>query len=277
MWLHHLGLGGIIEGAFQIVKRHLRALMLISAVFVIPSQLVTVLLNLAVLPRREALFDGSHTTTVYIEQHSWAAVLGVVVVSALLSLVLHLIAAGALAHIASQVYLGNDADVDTSLKYALRRYKALFAAAVLATLGIAVGLAACIIPGIFFGVAWSVTTPALVVEELPARRALGRSYELANRRWWRTFGYLIMFSLLVGIPSIAATLIVSGIFDRRTAAGVIVTGIVQAVIGLVTTPLGATMSVLLYFDLRSDHDGVLYAYGTRQAGSPPPNPPQQFS
>jgi hypothetical protein len=171
------------------------------------------------------------------------------------------------------VYLGKTAEVDESLRYALRRFWALLGASVLTVLGVAAGFVACILPGVFLGVAWCVTTPALVVEELPAVRALGRSFDLVRKRWWKTFGYLIVIGLIVAVPAFFVSLITAGVFDHRTAAGVIGSGVVQGVVSLFVTPLTAAMTVLLYFDLRTERDGAMYAVGWRQPVSPPPAPP----
>jgi hypothetical protein len=270
MWMHHLGLSGIIEGGFQILRRHLRALLVISSVVVVPVQVVTIIVNLSVLPRHETFFDGFQTRTGYVQHHSTGALFAAFAVTTLLGLVLRLVVSGALARLVSQVYLGNEAGADESLRYGLQRFWALLGASVLAVLGIAAGFVACILPGIFLGVAWCVTTPALVVEELRAPRALGRSFDLVRKRWWATLGYLFVTSLIVAIPTIVATIVTASIADSRTATGVIAAGVVAGAFSLFVTPLTAAMTVLLYFDLRTRHEGPMYA---RNWSVPPPPPP----
>ena len=67
------------------------------------------------------------------------------------------------------------------------------------SLGVALGLVALIVPGVWLSVRWYFAAQAAVVDGLGPADALRRSAEVVETRWWRTFGVLLAFGLLVGI------------------------------------------------------------------------------
>jgi hypothetical protein len=102
---------------------------------------------------------------------------------------------------------------------------------------------------------WSVSIPAVVVEGIPGRGALVRSYNLVKGSWWRTFG-IITISLLVGfgfgilvtipfiliaaVPFLGGNGMVLGVIEF--AANFISLGAVPSILFIIGT--------LFYLDLR---------------------------
>ena len=251
-----LSLGEIIDGGFQIFKRNLVPLIKITAIFVVPVNVFSLLINLSILPERRTIDLGfGRTFTGYSQQHSGAAIFGATMLVLALTFVLRSLAAGAITRLVSQDYFGQTADAQGSLKFAMARFGALIGASILMILGLVAGFVACIIPGIFLAVAWSVVTPALVIENLSPGQALGRSLALVKPRWWPTLGYSFVIGLIVAIPGFMVVIPTAIIANTSTASGVITSAVLNTVVQLFTTPFAAATIVLLYFDLRVRGEG----------------------
>jgi hypothetical protein len=123
----------------------------------------------------------------------------------------------------------------------------LFAAVVLAAIGIALGLLALIVPGIYLAVRWYFVPQAVVIEEARGPAALTRSGQLVQGFWWRTLGLVLLANLAVALPGLVLlapfTALAAGTGDAVWAlVGTILTT-------SVTTPFVALYSTLLYYDL----------------------------
>lgn len=119
----------------------------------------------------------------------------------------------------------------------------------LALVGIAVGVGVfigfifLIIPGLILATIWSVVAPIVVLERPGALRALGRSRRLVRNNGWQVFGVVLVFLFLVGLLASSVN------FVANNYAGGGVGIIVRVTVGIVTAPLGAIASAVLYFDL----------------------------
>src|SRR5438094_485652 len=88
---------------------------------------------------------------------------------------------------------------------------------------------------------------------LPERRTV--TLALVRPRWWPVFGYTIVIALLVAVPGLVVGIPAALIANRNTATGVIVSGALNLIVSLFTTPFAAATIVLLYFDLRVRREG----------------------
>jgi len=125
----------------------------------------------------------------------------------------------------------------------------LFAAVLLAAIGIAVGFVALIVPGVFLAVRWYFVPQAVVIDGARGRPALSRSGELVDGFWWRTFGLVVLANLAVAVPGFVLLAPFSSIADSTDRAVWALVG--SAVTTSVTTPFVALFSTLLYYELRA--------------------------
>jgi hypothetical protein len=119
----------------------------------------------------------------------------------------------------------------------------LILVAVVAGVAVLVGFFLVVVPGLILLTIWSVFAPVVVLERPPGLRALARSRELVRGNGWRVFGVVFVFFILVVIASDAIEL----------AAGSAGTGaaiVARVVVGVLTAPLSALASAVLYFELR---------------------------
>ena len=125
-------------------------------------------------------------------------------------------------------------------------------------LGIVAGTIAFILPGIWLYIAWALAMPALLVEGLRGRKALGRSYGLVKGRWWRTFGVIAFGFIIVGVFSgiVQAVFLVGIVFEPDNDALILILSALSGIVGLVIgTPFQAALLTVVYFDLRVRKEG----------------------
>ncbi|WP_405657268.1 glycerophosphoryl diester phosphodiesterase membrane domain-containing protein [Streptomyces sp. RK9] len=127
------------------------------------------------------------------------------------------------------------------------------------------GLAAGVV-AVWLMVRFSLASPALMLEKQGVKQALRRSAKLVRLSWWRVFGInllaMVITNVVVSIIGIPFTLIagavsgdgVSSILDSSTSdvgwTFLIVSGIGQVIGSMLTFPITAGVSVLLYIDQR---------------------------
>ncbi len=137
-----------------------------------------------------------------------------------------------------------------SISRGLSRFLPLLGLMLLSTLGVGLGLALFIIPGIILMVMWYVAVPVCVVERGGPVSSLGRSQELTKGHRWKLFGlYILIFlaSLIGGsLLPVGAAAVAGG--AGALIAQVIWQGIAQA--------FGSVLIVVAYHDLRVAKEGI---------------------
>jgi hypothetical protein len=123
----------------------------------------------------------------------------------------------------------------------------LFAAVGLAAAGIALGLIALIVPGIYLAVRWYFVPQCVVIEGARGPQALSRSALLVTGFWWRTFGLVLLANVVVAIPGFILLAPFTAVAESTDRAVWALIG--SAVTTSVTTPFVALFSTLLYYDL----------------------------
>ena len=72
----------------------------------------------------------------------------------------------------------------------------LFLAVLVATLLVSIGIACCILPGIYLVVAWHLTLPLVVDKRLGFWEAMEVSRKVITERWWTVFGFVLVCGLI---------------------------------------------------------------------------------
>ena len=226
--------GGLFRDSLAVYGRHWWLFVALSAAVVVPAELIVEGIGMDMLT---SSYDNSPT----IAETAIPTVVEFLVVTPIIAAIciyaLHSIAEGQRPSPGQVLVAGFEA------------FTPLFAAVLLAAIGIAVGFVALIVPGVFLAVRWYFVPQAVVIDGARGRPALSRSGELVDGFWWRTFGLVVLANLAVAVPGFVLLAPFSSIADSTDRAVWALVG--SAVTTSVTTPFVALFSTLLYYELRA--------------------------
>jgi len=174
-----------------------------------------------------------------------AASSGLAVIAVLIYLVAATIFTGMVVELVADVQDGRrDASARQLLARAMPVLGRLLLVAIVGAVGVFVGLALFILPGLILFTVWSVSAPVVLLERPPGLRALGRSRELVRGNGWQVFGVILILDILV--------LVLGGALELAAESGGTGLGIVvRVIVGVLTAPLSALAASVLYFELRA--------------------------
>jgi hypothetical protein len=246
-----LGVGEILDVSFKVYLRNFLTFIAIVAIIYVPLGILATAGILSVLPSeteiRDNSFDfgaGSDTTFLIF-----------FFIFAFIAWLLTFVATAAGVRAVTDAYLGEKPGIRRSYAYGFRRFHSLLWVVILFALAVALASIALVIPGIYLAVAFSVAVPALVVEGVKGTKALGRSYNLVQGRWWVTFGALILGWFLIPLVvqyaiGFAFGIPLTAIDPSSTTTFVALNQLSGTLAQIVSAPLQATVLTVIYFDLR---------------------------
>lgn len=140
----------------------------------------------------------------------------------------------------------------------------------LATLGTMVGMVLCYLPGIWINVCFALGMIVHGEERLGASGSLERSYRLVNRKWWATFGLVLVMGMIAGMLAMVVLVpfyiaaMVAMVLSAVDGGGppiafFVLIGIAYLLVILVsflTIPLIRTTTGLWYFSLVEQAEGA---------------------
>jgi hypothetical protein len=223
-------LGELVTVTFDLFGRHLAVFLSLTLAVVAPIVLVV-----------DGVWGGYLAEGGDVDPPTAAAAvsvaLGVFVIPPLVT-ALHVVVVQALAR-------GEEPTVGDALRNASARLLPAVAAVVVYSLAVAAGLLALVVPGVWLAVRWYFCAQAAVVDGLGPADALRRSAEVVEGRWWRTFGVLLAFGVVVG-----ALGALGGALAHAIENGALFTT-AWILIQTVTLSLSAIFGTLLFFDSRA--------------------------
>ena len=255
--LHPMTFGDVLDGAFRLLRANLATIVLISALFFIPLDLLSAFFTRDLLGGR-GILDILNDPSLLDQEaggFSTSQLVGTSITS-LVSLVVTPLVGGAITGLVTASYLGETLSAGEALRAAGRRLWALLGASICVHLIELVGAVFCLV-GALVPMAFLVcTTPALIVEGLGPIRAMRRSFALVRPRFWPVLG----IAVVSGIIAWLLTSILGGPF---TLAGELVGlrwGFLLVALGsilpaLIAAPFVSIVATLIYFDGRIRHEG----------------------
>ena len=301
--LRPLTLGGILGASFQVLRRNPRptfgfALLVTGIVGVVTLFVVGIVSFLAIERTANALDEDVDT----LAAGSFASILLAALVPAVLALVSNAILQGVIALEVARGTIGEKLKIGGLWRAARGRLGALIgwsllitavvlaAALVVAlliglliafggTAGLVVGILLAIVVGLgavavyaWLGTKLSLVPSILMLERVPLREAVRRSWLLTNGFFWRTFGIQILVAAILNVvASIIATplqiLLVfgttllnpNGAEDGLIIAGVVIyllTLVLTLVFGAIAAVVQAATTALIYLDIRMRKEGL---------------------
>jgi hypothetical protein len=227
---------GVIGEGWQLYKAHWRHLITFSFVVYAGVALIGALLTAAL---------------------TWVGAL----LAAIVSLIAFFWLQAALVKAVDDVRDGRaDLSLRETFSQAREQLSSVAVAAILAGLGIVLGLILLIVPGLVLMTWWAVLIPVVVLENRSAGDAFSRSRELVRGHGWGVFGVIVLMVLLLIGFSIVLSLILTPLADWLQSF------VSEIISGTLTAPFVAVVLTLLYFRLRQAKEPVA-------AETPPPATP----
>jgi hypothetical protein len=227
--------GAVIGEAWGLYKAHWRHLLPFALVVYIALGLISLLLAVAL---------------------GWFGAL----VGALINIIGVFWLQGALVHAVADIRDGRaDLTMGQTFSRAQEHLGPLIGAGLLAGLGIALGLIALIVPGLYLMTIWSVLIPVVVLERRAVMEAFGRSRELVRGNGWNVFGVIVLSLLILIAASIVLALL---LFWLEGEVGMFVRNVIS---NTLTVPFIALAWTVMYYRLRDLKEPAA-------ASAPPPAP-----
>src|SRR6266536_2848570 len=187
--LHPMSLGDVLDGAFRLLKANLATIVLVTAVFFVPLELVSAFLT-------RDLFGGQSVLNVL--RDPTVAEQGLVggMVTSLVGLLVTPFVGGAVTKVVGASYLGDRLSAGEAVKTTGRRFWALLGAAIFVHVVEGVGLLLLVLPALAAMAFLICTTPAVVIEGLGPVKGMRRSAALVRRRFWPVLGTAVVSGLM---------------------------------------------------------------------------------
>ncbi len=296
-----MGLWEIVSTAIRVYVSNANALFLIVAVLAVPVTILLTLLITAALPDELVNFDPARGEDALsgLTVSDFRSLIVVGLIGGVLGFVISMVAIGACFVVVGEALAGRSIGWTDAIRSALSKVASLIwipllvgllilggliagailigaLAAVVEALAVIVGIG-LLCAFVYVAVLWSLAVPALMAEDVRGTRALARSGELIQGRWWPTLGvYLIAFVIILVV-----SLVLDAIFgapEGRTGTDLVVALIGGAISQILVTPFQAAVAGVVYFDLRARKEQSQPAMPETAGGhpgqmAPPPPPP----
>lgn len=260
--LRPLGVGELLDAALKIYRSRAKTLLAAVAVPVLPVVLFSVLVSASA---GEFQINQS-TGELEGDGGDLALTMVALLVSSFAIVVATSIATAACYRSISGAYVGDDPDWRESLRFGFARVFSVLGLTILTLLATLLGLVACVVGVLWPLAVFSVAMPAMLVEELPATRAMGRSRNLVKGSGWRVLGIVLLGTVIASVfqGMLSAPLAAVILADAGPVVEAIVNGVVQMIATVLVTPFTAALTMALYVDLRVRKEGFdLYLWSQR--------------
>lgn len=274
--LRPLGVGEILDVSLKVVLRNFGTFLGIVALVVIPLGILSTLIQLSILPDGTFVNDG----IIYFATQSDANTFGFVRLAlGFVALLASFLATGVGVRAVASAYLGQKPSIRESFAYIGRRAHSLLWISFLSLIIVVLGLIALVIPGIYLWVTFIAAVPIVVLEGVKGTKAISRSYNLTQGRWWPTFGAWFVGVFLIPVVLAVATVFVLGLAASgqdlaNTTSFVMFENVLSTVASLIATPLQVAVITVLYFDLRVRKEAFDLQLLAERMDGPPTGSPQ---
>lgn len=242
--LRPLSFGEILDGSFAIFRRAFGTLM---TILIVCEGLPIVLFVYTSL----AIGQGNFTPENLI----------LLALAVLLLSLGGLLAAGAIVFVISESYLGREVGAGDALGFAVSKMGRLFVAGLAKYVIIIAAMFLLFFPAVIVACGYAVVTQIVVLEEISATGALGRSWELTKGHKWKALGLGVIIYILISIPGMATDVLALMLSDLE-----VLLTVVGQVIGFALYPIIACAFTLFYYDLRVRKEAFDLEHLSRQLG-----------
>jgi hypothetical protein len=175
---------------------------------------------------------------------------GMIVVGGIILLLTNTLSQSAINYGTFQDLRGQRASFSDCLGRGLAMLPRVIVAAILASIGMAIGFMLLFIPGVILLLMWWVFVPAIVVEGVGITESFSRSRALTSGHRWGILGLLVIVGVAQSVVGWVIGLIGS-------ALGPIGAEILNLIVTLGFTAFASVMSAVGYYYLRSEKEGIV--------------------
>lgn len=248
----------VLDGAFDVLKRAPATVLGYTAVFALPVQLLLSWFQRDLLGGDSIIDVIQANDTEALDRASSGGGTAAQLIGLMgPSLALMFIAAG-LARLVGAWQVGRDLSIGDLLRLTLPRTPALLGAWLLVHLAEGVGFLLFAFPALVAMTWFLVTAPVIGAEGLGAVAAMRRSARLASRRFWPVLGLGILSGLVATLFGYAIGLLPTllALLVGTDGAGWVLIAVANVLGSLLTMPVVAAATVLVYLDLRVRTEGL---------------------
>jgi hypothetical protein len=183
---------------------------------------------------------------------------GRAVVLWLASMILHVVALGAMTHGTFEHLRGGRPRLAALVSLGTRRALPVAGTLVAAWLAIAGGMLLLVVPGAMIACAWVASVPAVVVERLGPKAAFSRSSALSRGSRWAVFGafaalFAIVWALAAVVQGVATVVAFSAVSQAQAPLW---TAAISQLGGAMFSSIPAIGAAVAYHDLRAAREGL---------------------
>lgn len=282
--LRPLGLGDILSGAVEAIRRNARTVLGLSVgAAVIQAVLAMFIQRYANLHGGLAV-DQSNPAHPRVNWNQFAKLMSSTFGLSLIGSIFAAVLTGMVVVVVTEDVVGRKASVALVWSKVRSRIWRLIVLSLVVGLLSAIGLVFCVAPGIWLWGIWAVAVPALIIENHGIGRALGRSRALVSGTFWRVWGIravgFLITAVLGGAFNTAVTTIAGAITGDHPAnflgsqhtgplswAFLLISAFGTALAVTFTAPFQAGVDSLLYVDLRMRKENLAVELQQAAAGS----------
>jgi hypothetical protein len=259
----------ILDLTFQLMKSNWKKLAIATLVFALPAGIISAISDAA------RNVGGSGSEIFFGNSFSFygrfgadsslsggrLAIVGICgVLSLLISLLLQPLVQGAITRLVAANFVGRDMGPKEAFDGVKSMWLTFVGASILVPLATLGGLLGLIVGALAVWVLFTAVIPIIAIEEEGVFNAMGRSWALMKRGFWRYLGTLLALFVVRFLISIAVILIPGGIalilYSANLDAVAVVFGAAAAVLSsLVVFPIAAIAATLIYFDASVRFEG----------------------
>lgn len=245
---HSVSIGRVFQRAFSAIQ--LNPVVVIGLALLIgalPGLIITFVFVQAGLGTNGGLQSG----------FSLSRILGASFFSSLAMMVVSALVQGAMTRATVSAIEGRSATFGESFSAAARVLLPLIGLSILFAIGVALGFALLIVPGVILLLMWAVAIPALVVERNGIMAAFGRSVELTRGSRWKILALFIVVAVIYWLVSMLVGILGLTMYSTASYAGLTIGNIIGSmIVGTISNMLWGTIQPSLYVELRQAKEGT---------------------
>ena len=164
---------------------------------------------------------------------------------AIVGWILNMVAGGIVIKYTSSLLEEKTVGLIEAFKVVTKKLFVLLAASVISGLLIVVGFMALVIPGIIFSIIFFLFIPAIIVEGEGIISSLKRSKKLVAKRWMKTFGLMLILTIMIG----ATSFITGAIQSILSKANIYISFLISSIISALVAPIYFVSLTLYYYSM----------------------------